>query len=77
MAVDPRERLLLLEPVFLPVIGIDLDRLLVQERLVQPVELLLNRGESALDLCHTRSRVVAELAPGEDDAVLHQSHVAR
>jgi hypothetical protein len=39
VAVDPRERLLLLEPVFLPVVGVDVDRLLIQERLVQPIEL--------------------------------------
>jgi len=41
VTVDPEQRQLLAQLLGVPVVGVDVDRALEQERLVQPVELFL------------------------------------
>ena len=76
VVVNPQQRELLAEPLFVAVVRININRPFEEERIVQAVELLLDRGDAALDgfrfLFHTRP----ELIPGLNDAFLHESHVA-
>src|SRR6185295_12728222 len=60
--VHLRERELFAQRVTLPIVGLGVDRSLVEKRFVQPVELLTNRflGEAELT---TRDRVYENAAP--------------
>jgi hypothetical protein len=76
VAVDLRERQFLAQLVALPAVAGEVDRLRVQERFVEPVELLLDRLDSAFLLRRPLVRFRAPLRPNVEDAIFHQTHVA-
>ena len=74
--LDLGERQFLAQLVTLAAVAGEVDRLGVQERLVEPIELLLDRLDAALLLCGSVLRFGSPLLPRVEDAVLHQAHVA-
>jgi hypothetical protein len=75
--VDLGERQLLAQPVALPPVALGVDRMLEQERFVQPIELLLDGLDALLLLGRSVLRVRATLLPGVENPVLDEPHVAR
>jgi hypothetical protein len=75
--VDLCECQLLAQLVALTTVARDIDRLRVEERFVQPVELLLDRLHPPLLLCCRVCRLGSLLFTQVEDSVLDQSHVAR
>ena len=72
MTVDPRERELLAQLVAVPVVRVDVDRSLEQERLIQTVQLLANHLLPALDLGDPLCRIGSQLPPGVRHAVFDE-----
>ena len=68
MAIDLRERQFLAQLVALPAVAGEVDRLRVQERFVEPVELLLDRFDAALLFRRPLVRFRTPLLPGVEDA---------
>src|SRR5262245_33781577 len=61
----------------MPVVSLDVDRPFVEERLVQTVELFLNRLLPALDLDNSLLRIVLQISPCVKDAILDEAHETR
>ncbi|OLE81216.1 MAG: hypothetical protein AUF76_13500 [Acidobacteria bacterium 13_1_20CM_2_65_9] len=76
MSVHLRERELLAQRVTLPIVGLGVDRSLVEKRFVQPVEFLTNGFLLPLDFRDPLLRVALEIAPRVQHAILHEPHVA-
>ena len=76
VVVDLGERQFLAQFVALTAVAGEVDRLQIEERFVQPVELLLDRLDGPLLLRGPVVRFRAPLLPDVEDAVLHQAHVA-
>ena len=74
--VHLHERELLAQLVAMPVVPLDVDRSLVEERLVQTVELFLNRLLLVLDLDNPLLRVRLQISPRVKHAILHEPHEA-
>ena len=74
--VDLGERQLLAQPVSLAFVALAVKRLGEQERLVQPLELLLGRPDPSFLFRRTVFRLCPPLFLDVEDAVLHQAHVA-
>src|SRR4051812_45605299 len=75
--IDLGERQFLAELVALPAVGRDVDRLRVQERLVQLVQLLLDGTHPPLLFRRPVLRFRATLLPHAEDSILDETHVAR
>ena len=76
--VDLGQRQLLAQPVALSARSVvEVDRLRIEERLVQAVELLLNRLGAPLALRVRLTVASARRCHRREDAVLDQPHVAR
>ena len=76
MPVDVGEREFLTEPVPLSLVRLDVDRLREQERLVESIELLLNRLSMPLGIGGLATDLGFALLPRSQDAFLDQPHVA-
>jgi hypothetical protein len=75
--VDLGERQLLAQLVALPAVAGEVDRLRVQERFVQLVQLLLDRTHPPLLFRRPVLRFSPTLLPHAEDSILDQPHVAR
>ncbi|MEZ5289918.1 MAG: hypothetical protein R2745_02440 [Vicinamibacterales bacterium] len=77
MVVDLGQRQLLAQPVALPLVARAIDRLREQERIVEPVELLLDRFHPPVLVDRAVLRLSPPLLPHKENPVLDQAHVAR
>src|SRR4029079_17963150 len=74
--IDLRERQFLAELVALTAVAGEDNRFRVEERFVEPVELLLDRLNAALLFRGPLVRFGTPLLPYVKDAILHQAHIA-
>ena len=74
MVLDLGESQFLAELVALPAVAGEVDRLRVKERFVEPVELLLDRLDSAFLLHGPFAGLGMPLLPNVKDAVFDQAH---
>src|SRR6187431_782889 len=75
--ITPAERQFLAQFVALAAVGRDVDRLRVEERLVQLVQLLLDFAHPPLLFRRPVLRFSPTLLPHAEDSILDQPHVAR
>src|SRR5688572_2247534 len=75
--IDLGQRQLLAQLVALPAVGSDVDRLRVEERFVQLVQLLLDGTHPPLLFRRPVLRFSPTLLPRAEDSILDQPHVAR
>jgi hypothetical protein len=76
LVVDLRERQFLAQLVALTFVARQVDRLRVEERFVQPIQLLLNRFDAPLDLGGVILHLGRDLLPYKEHAILHEPHIA-
>ena len=77
VTVNLREREFLAQPVPLPLVRVEVDRLRVDEGLIQAVELLLNRLRVALSVGSVAADDGLALVPYTKNQILDEPHVAR
>src|SRR5437868_288984 len=75
--VDLRKREFLAQPVSLPVVRVEVDRLRIDESFIHAVELLLNRLRIALRFSSVAADDGLTLVPRAQNEILHNSHIAR
>ncbi|HYC47008.1 MAG TPA: hypothetical protein VED01_16145 [Burkholderiales bacterium] len=77
MAIDLNQRQFLAQAITLSLVRFEVDRARENERIVEAIELLLNRLHLALDVLELASNRPLALVPNLQDRLLQQPHVAR